>query len=74
MNLVIEIEIEEGSLLWIADVVTLPGVMCYGASREEAVQNAKDLAAAVWLERGQDATTLEFTERDLTLAADAAKV
>jgi predicted RNase H-like HicB family nuclease len=36
---------------WIADVGELPGVMVYGASREEAVAKAKVLAVRVLAER-----------------------
>ncbi len=32
---------------WIADIPALPGVMAYGASREEAVAKAKALALRV---------------------------
>lgn len=42
---------------WIAEVVELPGVMVYGASREEALGKAKALALQVLaerLERGED--------------------
>ena len=36
---------------WIADVPTLPGVMAYGASRQEAVMNVKALAMEIEEER-----------------------
>jgi predicted RNase H-like HicB family nuclease len=36
---------------WIADVVTLPGVMAYGRSRAEAVRRAKALALEVIADR-----------------------
>lgn len=32
---------------WIADIPALPGVMAYGASREEAIAKAKALALRV---------------------------
>ena len=36
---------------WIADVVTLPGVLAYGRTRAEAVQKAKALALEVIADR-----------------------
>lgn len=36
---------------WIGEVVELPGVMVYGASREEAVAKAKALAFRVLADR-----------------------
>ncbi len=36
---------------WIADVSTLPGVMAYGESRQEAVTNVKALALEIEEER-----------------------
>ena len=36
---------------WIADVLELPGVMCYGESREEAIVNAEMLAIEVIADR-----------------------
>jgi predicted RNase H-like HicB family nuclease len=42
---------------WIGEVTTLPGVLAYGASRDEAVAKAKALAFRVLadrLEHGED--------------------
>lgn len=36
---------------WIADVVDLPGVMCYGASRDDAIAHAEALALRVIADR-----------------------
>jgi predicted RNase H-like HicB family nuclease len=36
---------------WIAEVAALPGVMCYGASREAAVAKAEALALRVLADR-----------------------
>lgn len=55
MKLVVELDREEDGR-WIADVVTLPGVMVYGATREEALTKVKALALwriADMLEHGE---------------------
>lgn len=36
---------------WIAEVPALPGVICYGASRDEAIASAKALALRVLADR-----------------------
>jgi predicted RNase H-like HicB family nuclease len=46
-----KIEIEQVDGRWIADVIDLPGVMAYGASRAEAVAKAKALALRVLADR-----------------------
>lgn len=46
----VEIEREEDGR-WIADIPDLPGVMCYGHSREEAVAKVKALALRVLADR-----------------------
>jgi predicted RNase H-like HicB family nuclease len=46
----IEIEREEDGR-WIAEIPDLPGVMCYGQSREDAVAKAKALALRVLADR-----------------------
>lgn len=51
-----EIEREDDGR-WISEVTDLPGVLAYGASREEAVSKAKALAFRVLadrLEHGED--------------------
>jgi len=47
---------------WIADVVDMPGVMAYGATREEAIEKAETLAARVLADRrtrGEDFPTTD---------------
>jgi predicted RNase H-like HicB family nuclease len=50
MNFTIESELEEDGR-WIAEVPQLPGVLAYGASREEAMSRAQVLALRVIAER-----------------------
>jgi predicted RNase H-like HicB family nuclease len=50
MNLVIEIDREDDGR-WIAEVPTLPGVLVYGGSREQALARVKALALRVLAER-----------------------
>jgi predicted RNase H-like HicB family nuclease len=50
MNLKIELDQEEDGR-WIADAVGLPGVLCYGQTREEAIQNTERLAIDVIADR-----------------------
>lgn len=42
---------QETDKRWLAEVVELPGAICYGASREEAIAHAKALALRVMAER-----------------------
>lgn len=46
MNLTIELEKEDDGR-WIAEIDELNGVMVYGATREEAIENVKTLALRV---------------------------
>jgi predicted RNase H-like HicB family nuclease len=50
MTLTIEIEREDDGR-WIAEVPALPGTMCYGESREEAIARVQALALRVIAER-----------------------
>ena len=50
MTFTIEYEQEEDGR-WIAEVVELPGVMVYGATREEALAKAQAIALRVVAER-----------------------
>jgi predicted RNase H-like HicB family nuclease len=50
MNLPIELEREDDGR-WIAEVKSLPGVMAYGSTREEANARVKALALRVLAER-----------------------
>ena len=47
---VVEIE-QEGDGRWLAEVVALPGVMAYGASRAEALAKVEVLALRVLADR-----------------------
>lgn len=47
---VVEVE-QETDGRWIAEVADLPGVMAYGATRDEAVRNAQVLSLRVLAER-----------------------
>jgi predicted RNase H-like HicB family nuclease len=60
-RLTIEIE-READGRWIAEIPALPGVLAYGASREEAIAHAKALALRVLaerLERGESTGELD---------------
>jgi len=46
VKLTIELDREEDGR-WIADVLELPGVMCYGQSRDEAIGKAERMAIEV---------------------------
>ena len=50
MNYTLECEQEDDGR-WIAEVVELPGVMSYGATRDEAILKAETLALRVIAER-----------------------
>ena len=50
MNLTIELDREEDGR-WIAEALELPGVMCYGQTRDEAISNAERLAIEVIADR-----------------------
>ena len=50
MQLVIELDREDDGR-WIADVGQLPGVMCYGATCDEAVRNVELLGIEVIADR-----------------------
>ena len=50
MNLMIELDREDDGR-WIAEAVELPGVMCYGQTRDEAIGNTEHLAIRVIADR-----------------------
>ncbi len=50
VNLTIELDREEDGR-WIAEALELPGVMCYGSTRDEAISNAERLAIEVIADR-----------------------
>jgi predicted RNase H-like HicB family nuclease len=49
---------------WIAEVVELPGVLAYGATREEAVDRAQELSLKVMADRLKHGESIEFTTGD----------
>jgi predicted RNase H-like HicB family nuclease len=50
----LKVELEqEADGRWIAEIADLPGVMCYGASRHEALAQAQFLAFCVLADRKQ---------------------
>ena len=61
MSLRVELEREDNGR-WIAEVPDLPGVMTYGASRDEAVARVQTLALRVLadrLEHGEEVPALD---------------
>jgi predicted RNase H-like HicB family nuclease len=50
MNYTLECELEDDGR-WIAEVIELPGVLAYGATRDEAIVKAEALALRVIAER-----------------------
>ncbi len=50
MALTIEVDQEEDGR-WIAEVVELPGVLSYGGTRQEAIEQAKALSLRVLADR-----------------------
>ncbi len=50
VNLTIDLDREEDGR-WIAEALELPGVMCYGQSRDEAISNVERLAIEVIADR-----------------------
>jgi predicted RNase H-like HicB family nuclease len=58
----IELDREEDGR-WIADIPDLPGVLCYGATRDEAMARVQALALRVLAERLEQAEApAEFLE------------
>jgi predicted RNase H-like HicB family nuclease len=50
VKLTIELDREEDGR-WIAEAIELPGVMCYGQTRDEAISNVERLAIDVIADR-----------------------
>ncbi len=50
VNLTVDLDREEDDR-WIAEVLELPGVICYGKTRDEAICNAERLAIKVIADR-----------------------
>lgn len=65
MHLTVEID-READGRWIAEVIDLPGVVAYGASRDEAMARAEALALRVLADRlehgeaGPDLVSVSF--------------
>lgn len=74
VNLTIDLDREEDGR-WIAEALELPGVMCYGHTREEAISNTERLAIEVIADRithgelPSSALRLSFTIPDEQLAS-----
>lgn len=49
---------EESDGRWIAEIAELPGVMCYGASREDALARVEVLALRVLADRKEHGKTI----------------
>ena len=60
VNLTIETE-QEADGRWIAEVPTLPGVMAYGESRDEALARVQALALRVLAERLENGESVPET-------------
>ena len=73
MKLTIDLDREEDGR-WIADTLELPGVMCYGKTRDEAISNTERLAIEVIADRiahqelPSSALNVSFTITDEQLA------
>jgi predicted RNase H-like HicB family nuclease len=64
----IEFEIEEDGR-WIGEIPDLPGVMAYGATKEEALVNVEALALHVIADRIEHGEDAPFDLRDIFRAA-----
>jgi predicted RNase H-like HicB family nuclease len=64
----VEVE-QETDGRWIAEVPELPGVMSYGASREEAVRKAQALSLHVLAERLENGEPLPQVENVFSIVA-----
>jgi predicted RNase H-like HicB family nuclease len=75
VNLTIDLDREEDGR-WIAEVLELPGVMCYGLTRDEAISNVEKLAIEVIADRiahgemPSAALAVSFTIPDEQLASN----
>ena len=74
MNLTIDLDREEDGR-WIAEAVELPGLMCYGQTRDEAISKVERLAIEVIADRighrelPSSALSVSFTIPDEQLAS-----
>ncbi len=64
----VEIEQEEDGR-WIAEVPQLPGVLVYGATREEAIRRAQTLSLRVLADRLEHGETLPDVQAVFSLVA-----
>lgn len=67
MKFNVEIDREDDGR-WIAEVVDLPGVMCYGATRGEAVKRVEALALRVMADRLEHGEDLPLLDNVFTVA------
>ena len=73
VNLTIELDREDDGR-WIAEAMELPGVMCYGESRDQAISSAEKLAIEVIADRiahgemSSSALAVSFTISDEQMA------
>ena len=73
MRLTIELDREDDGR-WIAEAIELPGVMCYGETRDQAISNAEKLAIEVLADRiahgevSSSALAVSFTIPDEQMA------
>ncbi|MBU6402959.1 MAG: type II toxin-antitoxin system HicB family antitoxin [Verrucomicrobia bacterium] len=68
MNLAIETEREDDGR-WIAEVTQLPGVMVYGATRDEAIARVKALALRVLADRLEHGEVVPEAEEVFSIGA-----
>ena len=68
MHLHIELEQEEDGR-WLAEVPALPGVLAYGATRAEAVQQVKTLSLRVLADRVEHGELVPETDDLFAVAA-----
>ena len=74
MKLTIELDLEDDGR-WLAEALELPGVMCYGRTRDEAISNTERLAIEVIADRiahgelASSALAVSFSITDEQLAS-----
>jgi predicted RNase H-like HicB family nuclease len=70
MNTMYSVEIErEEDGRWIAEVSELPGVLAYGATRDEAVRNAQVLSLRVLADRMEHGEAIPQVEAVFSIVA-----
>jgi predicted RNase H-like HicB family nuclease len=68
MDLWIKLEQEEDGR-WLAEVPALPGVLVYGATRDEALQRVKTLSLRVLADRVEHGEPVPETDDPFAIAA-----